>query len=130
MSNRHNHLFHLFQFKAAEISAAACEEAAYHSSRITWWESEQELAIKLAREAGIEIREHEITGGKNVEVVVDVSITKRLSQCATKIANHQSAADRFTIEAAAYGSQPEALVYELDPDDVVYFRLAGGPRED
>ena len=120
---------HLFQFSAKEIEKAAATECEYHTFRTTFWKVEQEKAIEKAKAAGIELREYDVTGGKNVEVVLDSSITNRLSQCSTKIRAHQESADRFMIEAAAYFSQGDRI-FEVDPDDVVYFRLAGGARED
>ncbi len=122
-------LKHLFQFDAGQIGKAAMAEATYHHARVGFWKAEQEKAIVKAKEAGVEIREHDVTGGKSVEVVVDPTVSNRLTVCANKIRTHQEAADRFVIEADAYDSQ-NTRVYDLDPDDVVYFRLAGGDRED
>ena len=76
------------------------------------------------------VREFDVTGGKKVEVVIDRTITKRLSECASNIDNHRRWANRFRIEADAYGTQPPGREYDLDPEDVVYFRLAGGARGD
>ena len=120
---------HTFQFSAEAIQKAAETEAHYHADRAVWWLIEQKKAIEKAKEAGIEVREHEVTGGINVEVVVDTSITRRLSECASKIREHQEAYDRFQIEAATYATQ-EGTVYDLDPDDIVYFRLVGGARSE
>jgi len=120
---------HSFEFAASAIQRAANSEHTYHTKRIIFWKKEQQKAIKKAKGAGVEIREHEITGGKSVEVILDPSVSRRLSVCASKIQLHQGSADRFQIEAAAYGTQ-SAKHYELDPDDIVYFRLAGGPREE
>jgi hypothetical protein len=120
---------HLFQFTGKQIGDAADEEFGYHHDRVIWWKTEQQKAIDKAKAAGVEVREYEMTGGKNVQVVLDPSISSRLTECANKINSHRAAADRFKIEAACYGTQAERS-YELHPDDVVYFRLAGGQRED
>lgn len=120
---------HLFQFTGKQVSAAATAEYGYHADRITFWKDEQQKAIAKAKAAGVEIREYEVTGGKRVDVVLDPTVATRLGECANKITSHRTAADRFQIEAAAYGTQSERM-YELQPDDVVYFRLAGGKRED
>jgi hypothetical protein len=119
---------HLFQFTGHQISSAALLENAYHKERVTWWKAEQEVAIKKAKEAGVEVREYDYTGGKGVQVVLDPSLASRLHECAQKITSHQKAADEFQIQSACYGSQADRT-YELHPDDVIYFRLAGGPRE-
>jgi len=118
---------HTFQFSGTLIGSAATAEHKYHTERVTYWKAEQEKAITQARAAGIEIREQDVTGGKRVDVVIDPTVGIRLQECANKIASHQQAADRFQIEAAAYGTQPDRS-YELEPDDIIYFRLAGGQR--
>ena len=120
---------HLFQFNGKQIAEAARGEHEYHERRLDFWKGEQQKAIAIAKEAGVEVNEYDVTGGKRVDVVIDPSVGQRLNECANKIQKHNSAADKFQIEAAAYGTQPERA-YELHPDDIVYFRLAGGSRED
>jgi len=119
---------HQFQFTGKQISAAAWCEYTYHDGRLTYWKEAQELAIKKAKDAGVDIREYDVTGGKRVEMVIDPTLTTRLNECASKVQSHRAAADKFKIEAECYGTQ-EGRVYELHPDDVVYFRLAGGSRD-
>jgi hypothetical protein len=119
---------HLFQFTGERIGQAADLECSYHCERMAWWKKEQDVAITKARSAGVEVREYDGTGGKSVQVVLDPTLSSRLSECASKINSHRAAADRFQIEAACYSTQADRM-YELHPDDVVYFRLAGGPRD-
>lgn len=123
---------HEFLFTAEQIAKAATAEQEYHEQRVTWWRIEYDKAVEAAKAKGIEVREYDVTGGKQAQLVIDPGLSARISQCTSKIASHQAAADRFKIEAAAYGSQSDPLAgaYKLDPDDVVYFRLAGGPRDE
>lgn len=120
---------HLFQFTGEAISKAAKEEYDYHKLRLDYWKIEQEKAIEAAKTAGFNVREYEVTGGKQVNVVVDPEVVARLNIVASKINSHRQAADRFQIESATYATQP-TRTYELQPDDVMYFRLAGGPRDE
>jgi hypothetical protein len=110
-------------FSGCDISAAAKRELEYHRTRTLWWEGEQEQVIAAARMSPAKMVEHQTTGGKRISLAMDADIEKRLTECANKIASHRAAADRFKIEAGAYGTQP-GHSYELDADDVVYFRLA------
>jgi hypothetical protein len=120
---------HLFQFTGAQISAAAHDCLEYHRSRIAHWKSEQESVIAEAKKSGVKVQEVQVTGGKQVRMYVDNTIENRLSLIGGKINQHQASADRFQIEADAYATQ-HTRTYELHPDDIVYFRLAGGPREE
>jgi hypothetical protein len=128
MSKRHNHSF---QFKGFAISQAAKSEADYHDKRALWWTGEQEKAVAKLKEATVQVTEHEVTGGKNVVagLHVDPHAQMRANECAGKVQSHQRARDRFLIEAGAYGTHPD-FAFDLDAEDVVYFRLAGGTREE
>jgi hypothetical protein len=120
---------HLFQFAGKRISTAAERESEYHAERLKFWTAEHRQAIDKARAAGLEVHEYPVTGGVRAEMVVDPTLQGRINECANKIHLHRKMADQLQIESACYGTQPERM-YELEPDDVVYFRLAGGPRED
>lgn len=124
--NRQNHRF---QYRGDAIAAAAKKEADYHRGRLSFWQEAQNAAIETAKAKGIEVREHDITGGKRAEMVLDPVLQKRMDECATKIDTHRRKCERYDIEAAAYGARAE-MAYDLDADDVVYFRLAGGAREE
>ncbi len=128
MSKRLNHTF---QFGGGQIAHAAKDEASYHDGRVTWWKAEQEKATAKLREATVQVTEHEVTGGKNVVagLHVDPHAQQRANECASKVSAHQRARDRFLIEAGAYGTAP-TQIFELDAEDVVYFRLAGGTRDE
>jgi hypothetical protein len=121
---------HLFQFTAEAIAKAAASEAAYHSKRATWWDAEFNKAAEEAKVKGVEIRHYPVTGGNRAQVVIDATLQQRIEEAARKRTEHQQKAERFTIESASYGSQLEKTVYALDGEDVMYFRLAGGQRED
>lgn len=120
---------HTFRFLGKDIAAAADAERDYRAKRAEWWASEFDKAVSAAKEKGIEVREYPVTGGMQAHMAIDATLQERINICISKRASHKAAADRFAIESAAYATQPERE-YELDPDDVVYFRLAGGGRED
>ena len=120
---------HTFQFTGKQIADAAKAECSYHRERLTYWQVQQETAITDAKTAGVTVQEIAVTGGKRVQMYADQRIQERLSIAGSKIDAHRVAADRFQIEAAAYATQADRA-YELHPDDIVYFRLAGGQRED
>jgi hypothetical protein len=121
---------HTFQFTAEQIAKAATAEFEYHAKRAVWWASEHETAVTEAKTKGVEVRRYPVTGGDRAAITIDPTLAKRVEESFTKRTDHQRKADRFRIEAAAYGSQSAGCAYALDSDDVVYFRLAGGPREE
>jgi len=121
---------HTFQFTAEQIAKGAATEAEYHTMRARWWDDEYNRAAEEAKAKGVEIRHYAVTGGNRAQVVIDASLQHRIEESASKRSKHQQSADRFRVEAAAYASQPAATAYALDGEDVMYFRLAGGVRED
>jgi hypothetical protein len=124
---------HLFQFSGQKIADAALEEAHYHWKRVTFWATEQEAAIVKAKgmSAIVRVVEQSITGGRRVQVIAEIAdvlvVNQRLMECGAKIQEHQKAADEFDLKGKTYMTQPTRM-YELDPSDVHYFRLAGGAR--
>jgi hypothetical protein len=126
---------HLFQFSGQDISMAAHSEANYHENRLAYWREEQQRMIDSAKNltAVVEVSEYAITGGRRVQIVANITgvqkINDRLVECGNKIEIHRNSMDEYRLKARAYGTQV-ARTYELDPADVVYFRLASLPREE
>ncbi len=120
---------HLFQFTGKQISDAAGREASYHANRVIFWKREHRLAIENAKEAGLEVSEGRVDDHLGVNAACHQVLQERITVCANKLHKHRKAADELQIEAACYGTQGDRT-YELHPDDVIYFRLAGGPREE
>ena len=125
---------HLFQFRGLDIAEAAETECEYHRDRLAHWRGQQEDLVGQAKglTAVVKVIEQQVTGGKRVQIVADLSgaqeINWKLNEVGSKIDWHRGKADEYGIKAAAYKTQPDRY-YELDPQDVAYFRLAGGPRE-
>jgi hypothetical protein len=124
---------HAFQFKASEIAAAAGAEANYHETRTVYWQLEMDSAYKRVEATiGARIQQQPITGGWRADVVVDYgdpAASRRLNEAGNKVQRHREAAERFRTDERLYGTQADR-VYELSTEDVHYFRLGGGPRED
>jgi hypothetical protein len=121
---------HTFQFTAGEIAAAAMREAEFHAKRQAWWNAEYQKAATEAKEKGVEVRAYAVSGGERAEMVIDPALQTRINECYGKRLQHQTAADQFRMEAAAYGSQLTTKVYDVDTDDVQHWRLAGGERQE
>lgn len=124
---------HTFQFKASQICAAANTEASYHEERLKYWESEYEKSVVRVKEtAGIKFEEQEMTGGKRLSVALDFgddNAYRRLHTSYNKIDWHRAMAEKLRTDAVVYGTQGDR-VYELSTDDVHYYRLGGGSREE
>lgn len=126
---------HLFQFTGAAIASACAAEETYHRERLEYWRGEQQKLVDEARglTAVIRVVEQQVTGGKRVSVVADITgaqeINWKLTTAGEKIDTHRRQADDFKLKGAAYATQA-ARAYELDPTDVAYFRLNGGDRNE
>jgi hypothetical protein len=123
---------HLFTFPAARIAEACEAEAKYHLVRLAYWQGEQDAATEIVTEtcsAKVAKREH--TGGYTVDVVVnygDPAAYQRMQESARKVQTHRDLAERFETERDVYATQDGT--YELTQEDVHYFRLGGGGREE
>jgi hypothetical protein len=124
MSNRSSHTF---QFSGRAISEAARVESDYRLSRAKWWAGEYEAAVGKAQQAGLRVEKYQITGGTRAQMVIDPTLQARISECESKRSEHQRMGDQLAIEAATYATQPDRM-YELNSEDVMHWRLAGGER--
>lgn len=122
---------HRFQFPATVIAQAADTEAKYHEVRHNWWTEEYRAAVaRVKATASVEIKTFLVTGGERADVVVnygDPAAYKRMGEAFQKIQEHRQAAGRYRSDAHIYNTQGERT-YELDADDVAYFRLGGEAR--
>ena len=114
-----------FQFEAGSVADAARREAAYHRERYAWWLAEQDRVTAEVERSGVQIREFEVTGGRQKQVVIDPTLQGRLSECDRKMQRHTEEAEQYEMWADAMDAMPTEQIYDLDPEDVRYFRLAG-----
>lgn len=123
---------HLFVFTADRIAEACEAEAKYHRERLAYWQAEQDTATEIVTgtcSAKVAKRPH--TGGYAVDVVVDYgdpAAYRRMQEAAQKVQAHLGQAERFETERDVYATQDGE--YELTQEDVHYFRLGGGGREE
>jgi len=124
---------HTFLFSAADISKAAKDEAEYHESRVAYWQEEYDKAVAIVEvTAGARVDRRPVTGGYEVDVVVDYgdpAAYQQMRRSFQKINSHREEAETFRTDERVYGSQ-DSRMYELDSADVHHFRLGGEPRED
>lgn len=115
-----------FQYGIEEVKDAAEKQVQHHSDRIEFWEKEKDATLTAIRESGIDIREHEITGGSRAEVVIDPTHQNRLNEAQGKIKSHQDRLSEYEGWAQVLHSrvmQNDARVLNLDHTDILYFGL-------
>jgi hypothetical protein len=121
---------HKFDFSGSKIARAASMEAEYHRERLAHWHERHEVAKeKVEGTIGAKLAEHEVTGGTQLNVVVDYGdkeAWEELQLAHQKIKVRREAAERYDSDATVYGTQA-GRNYQLDADDVQHFRL-GGPQ--
>lgn len=126
--SRHDHEFY---FTADVIARAANDEAEYHDERLVHWLGRREKALQIVKETvSAKVIEQDITGGKQAAVVVDygdAEAWKEYQLAYKKVVDHQRALDEFLTESKLYETQG-STTYELNADDVHYFRLGGQAR--
>lgn len=125
---------HRFEFTAKQIADAAAAEAAYHADRALHWKGREALALARVKETiGAKLIEREMTGGTQAEVVGDYGdpdAWREYQLARSKRITHTEAEERFRTDTRVYASQDQGRLYDLDTDDVHYFRLGGGERDE
>lgn len=119
-----------FEFSVGDVLKAAETKRIYHTERVEHWTEEREKAEADLRAAGVEIREHEATGGTQFTAVLDVEKTAWLNQCNRKLETHQLRAQQFDAWIYVLRSRPLFDSLKLQHDDVRFFGLSEEPLED
>ena len=98
-----------------------CEQrVSHHMERLAWWREERRMADFSLRERGIDIREYAVSGGDRVEVVIDPTLTKRISECEAKIRQHLARCEEYAMwRDIIEGNGTRS--YEFDHDDWTFF---------
>lgn len=115
-----------FVYQASAVAAAAEKLARHHRDRIAWWQAESQKAEALLKKKGFEYREHIHTLGKDVEIVGDPGLAKRVTQCKQKIGEHGEKEDHFASWARALrgaAKRGKAQELTLTIEDVLFFGL-------
>ena len=114
----------LFRYTVGELLAAARARLAHHEARRVWWNDEYAAAAAKAKTAGVEVREYDVTGGKNAQMVFDPALQGRVNECSQKRESHRKSAEGFAQWVAVLESQPPGNTFDVNMDDALYFGVA------
>ena len=114
----------LFSYPVEEVLAGAKAKLAYHEKRGEFWRAEREKAVEAVKGAGFQVREYEVTGGKDTQVVVDQTLTARLQQCSAKTREHIGKIKEYRQWIAVLSTQRMDEHIDLHMDDALYFGVA------
>ena len=109
------------ELNSAELATSCEQRAEYHSKRMKWWMKERDKTEKKVRESGLELREHQVTGGNQFHAVMDPELANRLSDTKRKVESHRQQLAEYTRWAnflKAMGDRPLAI----GRDDFNYFQ--------
>lgn len=110
-----------FQYQVSEILTAIEDDLDRHRERLEWWNNEKASTEAKIKETAVEFRHEEYTGGSRMEVTVDPTLGKRLSECDQKISTHRGRIG-VLIQWKAFLEHQEGTL-ELDINDVEFFAL-------
>ena len=114
-----------FRLPSSRVADAAKAKAAHHRERETYWQNELASA-QTALKSAVEFREHDVTGGKQVALVVDPEKQQHVNRCSGKRDEHRSQAENYEAYEAALridAALASSIGVELDVDDIRYFGL-------
>jgi len=114
----------LFVYPVRTVLESAKAKLAYHEKRIEFWRTEREKSVTAIKAAGLQVREYEVTGGKDTQVVADPSLQQRLSQCTGKIREHLAKIKEYRQWVAVLETQGQDDRIDLHMDDALYFGVA------
>lgn len=114
-----------FRYKPGDVAQAAQARLEYHQKRLEFWEQERETIKGEIEEAGLQIRERQVTGGVNYEVVADQELQARFNECHRKIDHHNEQVEEYCQWWRVLGNRPKDEEMWLDMEDILYFNPEG-----
>jgi predicted ATPase len=114
----------LFRYTVADLLGASRERLAYHEQRRDWWNGEYKAAAAKAKDAGVEVREYQVTGGMNAQMVIDPGLQARINECSQKRETHRKRAEEFAQWVAVLESQAPSTPFDVTMDDALFFGVA------
>lgn len=115
-----------FVYQASAVAGAAEKLAKYHRGRAAWWETESKKAEAQLKKKGFEYQEEIHTMGKDVRIVGDPELAKRVAQCGQKVRDHADKEDQYTTWARALrtgAKRGKSQELTLTIEDVLFFGL-------
>lgn len=114
-----------FEYQTGDVADAAQGQLEYHQKRLDFWQKEREITRESIEDAGLQIRERQVTGGTNYEVVADEELQKRFNQCHRKIDHHRQKIEEYSKWTAVLRNRPETEPIWIDMEDILYFNPLG-----
>lgn len=114
-----------FEYLSGDVAEAAQGQLEHHQKRLDYWKDEREFIKEKIEEAGLQIRERQVTGGTNYEVVADQELQQRFNQCHRKIDQHREKIEEYDKWVKVLRNRPETEPIWLDMEDILYFNPEG-----
>jgi hypothetical protein len=111
-----------FPYRTEELARAAAAKAKFHRERFEHYRVPAEAAEAELRSKGMELREHQVTGGAQFQGVVDPALAAKLTDLRTRRDSHETSAKTFETYAGAFGALTDRSLH-LTINDVAYFGL-------
>lgn len=106
----------------ADLYTWAKEAVEYHETQVAWWREQQDEAERTLRSDGLTLRQQEVTGGRQVQAVLDPSLAQTLSLAEGKVAHHQKRVIEFLNWQDFFELGGENTMFVIGYEDVDYFR--------
>jgi hypothetical protein len=117
-----------FEYTASRLAEAATAQREYRKSRVAVWEGKKEEVMRKIKDSGLTVHEGvaaQLSGYSNsvrggAAVMVDPTLQTDLSECVSKIQEHQKAATEYDGWIQMLSANPEARL-KLKYHDWMFF---------
>jgi len=116
----------LFKYTAAKLATAAQAKVTHHQERLKWWEGKKGEVMTKIKDAGIDVHMPVAaeygnkTRGYGPEITIDATMQRDLSECQTKLIEHDGKIREYTGWVQVLSANPESQL-ELDNEDYLFF---------
>lgn len=115
-----------FEYTASKLAEASEAKRDTHKKKLEWWEAKKAEVMKNVRETGIEIRDSvaasysNTKGGYGPQIEISEGMQRDLSECQTKILEHNNLVQSYEGWRQVLSANLEARL-KLTQEDWLFF---------
>jgi hypothetical protein len=114
-----------FRVHAGDLARSAERLYLHHQDQYDRYKALYDAAVENAEGTVARVVRYPVTGGDRIQLQIDPAVQTRLNHLQQKMTSHENDAKQMKPWVYSFKISDPDVVFELDPDDVLFFDIAG-----
>jgi histidinol-phosphate/aromatic aminotransferase/cobyric acid decarboxylase-like protein len=118
-----------FEYRGAKVAEGAVRQRQFRLAKVLWWKEAKAKVMAEIKESGISVSEsvadqisNYSTQAVGPQVMVRSDLQRKLTECHTKIQQHQQAADEYAGWVQVLRANPDQQLHLTQADWLYFFQ--------